>query len=425
MTIHVAIAIGLVGGLAFGLLASSTGSPALIATAEGIAPLGTAFVNLIKMVVVPLVATTLFSGVAGLGDIRKLGKVGGVTLLFFWGTTFVSIVIGMTVMTLMLPLASVEVAGEGLRSLAGIEIPGVSTAQEIPGPIAFVLGLIPDNPLRAAAEGALLPLIVFVALLGAAAATLKQEDNERLVGIADSLTAALVKLVNWILLVAPVGVFALAAPVTSRTGWAMLQSLAIFVVAIVVGLALFVSLIYVPAVKFLGQVNAIPFLRSCVGPQAIAFSTTSSAATLPAMLEVADKDLKISRFVASFVLSLGASINRAGSALFQGTAIVFLANLYGVPISLSSVGAVVLATFLVSLTVASVPAASVVTLAPALNTVGVPLEGLAVLLGVDRIPDMFRTATNVTGHLTTAVVVNNITGRNTDVGRSEIPHDKG
>ncbi len=425
MTIHVAIAIGLVGGLAFGLLASSTGSPALIATAEGIAPLGTAFVNLIKMVVVPLVATTLFSGVAGLGDIRKLGKVGGVTLLFFWGTTFVGIVLGMTIMTLMLPLASVEVAGEGLRSLAGIEIPGVSTTQEIPGPIAFVLGLIPDNPVRAAAEGALLPLIVFVGLLGAAAATLKQEDRERLVGIADSLTAALVKLVNWILLVAPVGVFALAAPVTSRTGWAMLQSLAVFVVAIVVGLALFVSLIYVPAVKFLGQVNPIPFLRSCVGPQAIAFSTTSSAATLPAMLEVADKDLKISRFVASFVLSLGASINRAGSALFQGTAIVFLANLYGVPISLSSVGAVVLATFLVSLTVASVPAASVVTLAPALNTVGIPLGGLALLLGVDRIPDMFRTATNVTGHLTTAVVVNNIAGRNTDVGQSEIPHDKG
>ncbi len=395
MTRSVAIALGLFAGLALGLLASATGSPVLHGLAEGVTPIGTAFMNLVRMVVIPLVVTSLFVGIAQLGDPRKLSRLGGFTLLFFWVTTFIAIVIGMVLMKVALPLAPVTVAAP----VAG------ETAQELPTTIDFLLGLIPSNPFEAAARGELLPLIVFTILFAAATGTLPGEHKARLMSIADALTGALIRLVHWILWTAPVGVFALAAPVTARSGWAMLQSLVAFVATVAVGLVIFIAAVYLPAVRLLGHMPVRLFLRALVGPSVIAFSTTSSAASLPAMMESAQDELRISRPVAGLVLSLGASINRAGSALFQGASIIFLASLYGVTIPPTVVGGAILATFFVSLTVTGVPSSGVVTLAPVLEVVGVPIAGLAVLLGVDRIPDMCRTATNVTGHMATSVVV--------------------
>jgi Na+/H+-dicarboxylate symporter len=402
MTNQVAIAVGLLAGLAFGLLASATGSPFLLRVAEDVAPIGTAFVNLVRMVVIPLVAATLFTGVAALGNPRRLGRLGGATLLFFWASSFIAIGIGMILMRGALALAPITAQAP----------PAGATTQELPGAVDFLVGLIPSNPFAAAAEGALLPLIVFTVLFAAAAGTLPNEYKAPLMTLAEAVTAALIKLVHWVLLTAPVGVFALAAPVTARSGWAMLQSLAVFVVAVAVGLVIFVGAVYLPAVRIIGRVPVGAFLRACVGPWAIAASTTSSAATLPAMMEAAAERLGVSRVVAGLVLSLGASLNRAGSALFQGAAIVFLAALFDVRIPPAGVGAAVLATFLVSLTVTGVPSASVVTLAPALDSVGVPLAGLAVLFGVDRLPDMLRTAVNVTGTIAAATVVERL-GRGT------------
>ena len=392
---HMGVAIGLIAGLLLGALAAATGSPVLLGVAAGVAPVGTAFMNAIQMVVIPLVVVVIFVGVARLGDPRKLGRLGGWSLGFWWLTTFPAILIGMGLMKL------------GLSFAPRITMPEVpeQAAPEIPGMIDFLLRLIPANPFAAAAQGALLPLIVFTVLLAAAAGTLAEDQRGRLVRLAEALSDALIRLVHWVLWTAPVGVFALAAPVTARTGWAMLQSLAVFIVTVVLGLFVFKGLVYLPAVRYLGRMKVSRFVTGTLGTYALGFSTTSSVATLPMMIEEADEKLELSPEVANLVIPLGASLNRAGSALFQGASIVFLASLFDVTIPVASLVGVVFATFLVAMTVAPVPSAGVMTLAPALDTAGVPLGGMAILLGVDRIPDMFRSATNMIGHMVAAVIV--------------------
>jgi len=397
MKLNLAIALGLVAGLLVGLAAAVTESPVLMAIAQGVEPIGTAFVNLLKMVVIPLVTSVVFVGVGRLGDLKRLGRMGAATLGFFAVTTVVSVLLGMGVMRLLLPYASPAAA-------AAVEAGG-ATAPAMPGMIEFLLGLIPSNPFAAAAEGALLPLILFTVLVAAAVGALGRDDRDRLLAFGNAVAAALIKLVHWMMLLAPLGVFALAAPVTARAGWAMLQTLAVFVIAVLAGEVIFVAAIYVPAVRFLGRMSVRRFLRGCVTPQVIAASTTSSPATVPAMLEAAEDELGIGQPVAGFVISLGAALGRAGAALFQGAGVVFLAWLYGVPLPLAGIGGALLATFIVSFTVPSIPGGSVLSLAPALGTIGIPLDGMAVLLGVDRIPDMARTATNVTGTLAITVIV--------------------
>ncbi len=403
MKLHIAIALGLVGGLLLGLLAAATESPSLMWFANAVEPLGTAFVNLLKMVVIPLVAAVVFVGVASLGDLRKLGRMGAATMAFFAVTAVIGVLMGMGAMKALLPLAS-DAASQAVTA-SSVEAPA------FPNVVEFFLSLIPSNPFQAAAEGALLPLIVFIVLFAAAAGVLPENDRDRLLTLANAVAAALIKLVNWILWVAPIGVFALAAPVTARAGWAMLQSLLAFVLAVVVGLVVYIAVVYVPAVKFLAGMPVRQFLKGCLTPQAIAAATTSSPATVPAMLEAANTELQISSPVASFVIPLGAALGRGGAALFQGAGIVFLAWLYGVSLAATGIGAAVLATFIVSFTVASVPGGSVLSMVPALTTVGIPIDGLAVLLGIDRVPDMARTATNVTGTLTAAVVVDRMEKR--------------
>lgn len=402
MKLHTAIALGLVGGLVFGLIAALTGSPVLTAIAVGVEPVGTAFVNLLKMVVIPLVVAVIFVGVGGMGDLRRLGRLGGATLLFFAATTLVSVVLGMGLMKALLFLAS-DAAREAVGG-------GTSQAPVLPGVVEFLLSLIPSNPFAAASEGALLPLIVFTILVAGAATTLTAEERDRLMNLAQAVAAALVRLVHWILLTAPVGVFALAAPITARTGWAMLQSLAAFILAVLLGLVIFVVAIYVPAVRFIGRMKVAEFFRASANPMIIAAGSASSAATLPAMLQAAETELRLSRPVSSFVIPLGSAIGRAGSALFQGASIVFLAWLYGAPLVASGIGGAIVATIIVSFTVAGIPAGGVMSLAPALGSVGIPLDGLAVLLGVDRIPDMARTTTNVVGVLAAGVVVERAAG---------------
>ncbi len=403
MKLHIAIALGLVGGLLLGLAAAATESPFLMSLANAVEPLGTAFINVLKMVVIPLVAAVIFVGVSSLGDLRKLGRMGAVTMSFFGVTAVIAVLLGMGTMKVLLPLAS-ESAALAI-SASSVDTPA------LPGLVDFLLGLIPTNPFQAAAQGTLLPLIVFIVLFAAAAGTLPEQDRDRLLTLASAVAAALIKLVNWILWVAPIGVFALAAPVTARAGWAMLQSLLAFVLAVVVGLTVYMSLVYVPAVKFIAGMSLRRFLRGCLTPQAIAAATTSSPATVPAMLEAADTELGISPPVSSFVIPLGAALGRGGTALFQGAGIVFLAWLYSVSLAASGISGAVIATFIVSFTVPSIPGGSVLGMAPALGTVGIPIDGLAVLLGVDRVPDMARTAMNVTGTLTATVVIDRMEQR--------------
>ena len=402
MKLYMAVAIGLVGGLLLGLVAALTQSPLLLGLAEGIEPIGTAFVSLLKMVVIPLVAAVIFVGVAALGDLKRLGQIGALTLLFFAATSAIGVLLGMGVMQLMLPLAN-EAAAQAVAS-------GSPEPRAIPGLVDFLLSLVPENPFRAAADGELLPLLVFTVLFAAATGALAERERDLLLSLGNAVTAALIKLVHWILWLAPIGVFALAAPVTARAGWAMLMSLGAFILAVLVGLTLLVAAVYLPAVRLLGGMPIGTFLKAIVNPLIIAASTSSTAASVPAMLEAAHEELHLSRSVASFVIPLGAGIGRMGTALFQGAAVVFLAWLFGVSLPAASIGGAVMATFMVSFTVAGIPAGGVVSLAPALDTVGVPLDGLGIILGVDRIPDMARTTTNVAGILAAAVVMDRMFG---------------
>jgi Na+/H+-dicarboxylate symporter len=411
--LHLAIAAGLLLGLGTGLLASATGSDLLLAIANASAPLGTAFMNAIRMVVIPLVMAVIFSGVAKLGDPRTLGRLGVMTLVFFWSTLIPAILIGMGAMRL------------GMVFAPEIAVPPTEagTAPELPGFVEFLVSLIPSNPFAAASSGALLPLIVFTALLAAATGTIEAGLRDRLIGLADALGAALIRMVHWILWTAPVGVFGLAAPVTARMGWSLLASLAVFIISVIAGLAVLMAVLYLPLLRVVAGMGPRRFLGGTFGGTAVAFSTTSTVAALPVMMEEAKGKLGVRPASATLILPLGASMYRPGSALFQGSAIIFLAHLFQVPIAPAAVGGALLATFLVSLTVAPVPSSGVVTLAPALDAVGIPLAGLAILLGVDRIPDMFRSAVNSLSQVSTAVLVDRWMGADDPRPRDPVPEE--
>ncbi len=394
------IALGLILGLIVGLGAAATDSALLHGIARESAPLGKVFINAIRMVVIPLVVTVIFSSVARLGDPKELGKIGGKTMAFYWITLIPAILIGMGVMTI------------GLRFAPELNMPEVegTSVPELQSITDFLVSLVPANPFAAAADGALLPLIVFTALFAAAAGTLATEQRERMIQASEDISAAMIKLVWWVLYTAPVGIFGLVAPATARLGWSLVQSLGIFIACVFVGLIILVLVVYLPILLWRAKIGPKRFFQSTMGAASVAFSTTSTAAAIPVSLEETTEKLGVSHKVADLLIPLGASMYRPGSALFQGAAIVFLAHVYSVPIAMGAAGAILLATFLVSLTVAPVPSSSVVTMAPALESIGVPVAGLALILGIDRIPDMMRSTVNVWGQITTAAVVDDKSG---------------
>jgi len=404
---HVWMALGLAAGLGLGLAAVLTHSPLLLAATRWLRPLGTLFLNLLSMVVIPLVATALFTGIAGLGDLRRVGRLGVRTLGFLWGTTLAAIVVGFVVAALLLPLAPITPDQQAaLRQTAAADSGAVGhAAEQITTGARFIVELIPSNPVRAAVDGNLLPLIVFITIFAAAAAALPDEKRHALTDLADVATQALIRIVRWVLLLAPLGIFAIVADAVAKFGLDLIKTMALFILTVIAGLAVFIAGVYLPAVAVVGRVGVRRYLRAIRASLLMAFSTTSSLTALPVMLEAAESDLRLSRTVASFVLPLGASVGRAGSALFQAVAVLFVARLYGIPLELGGMFQAGAAVFLASLTVASVPSASIVSLVPAFTAAGLPLTGLQLLLGFDRVPDMFRTMTNVFGTLTAATVV--------------------
>ncbi len=389
------ITLGLVLGLLVGLGASMTGNEILQTIARESAPLGKLFINAIKMVVLPLVVAVIFASVAKLGDPAKLGKIGGKTLAFYWVTLIPAIVIGMGVMTM------------GLKFAPSVKVPDAEPTKipELQSITDFIVSLVPANPFAAAANGSLLPLIVFTALLAAATGTLAAEKRERMVTGAEDISEALIKMVWWILYLAPIGIFGLIAPATAKMGWGLLQSLTIFIICVFIGLLILMVFLFLPLNLFIAKMSPKKFLSGTLGAMSVAFSTTSTAAAIPVSLKESTENLGVSETTADLLIPLGASLYRPGSALFQGAAIVFLAHIFGVPIALGEAGAIIFATFLVSLTVAPVPSSSIVTMAPALQSIGVPATGLGILFGIDRIPDMMRSCVNVLGQITTAVLV--------------------
>lgn len=396
------IAIGLVLGLIVGLSAAASGAGWLNDLATLSAPFGRLFINAIRMVVIPLVVALVFASLARAGGAAIRGTVQK-TAIFYGLILFPGIALGMGVTSLLLRFAPETAAPEG----AGPDVP------ELPSLIDFVVGLLPANPFAAAASGALLPLLVFAALLGLATGALEAERRVRMVRGAEDFSAALIKLVHWVLWLAPIGVFGLIAPATARLGWDLVANLGLFIAGVLIALALLVGLIYVPALIWQSRMSPAKFFSGTVQSASVAFATTSTAAAIPVTLENTIDRLGVSRGTAEFLIPLSASIFRPGSALFQGAAIVFLAHLFDIDLGPAGYMTALFATFIVSLTVAPVPSASVMTLAPALTTLGITSAGLGLLLGIDRIPDMFRSAVNVWGHIVVAVLADNKTSRET------------
>ncbi len=364
-------------------------------------PIGAAFMRLITMVIVPLVFSSLVVGVASLGDVRKLGRLGVRTLALYLSTTAAAVSIGLVCANLLQPGAFID---EGSRVALQAQFDDAAGAQvdkaaEAPSMIDNLLAIIPLNPVASLASGDMLQVIFFALLFGIALTLLDEERARPVVTFMDRVQEAMVVIIHVVMKVAPFGVAALVAEVVGTSGWSVLGGLLVYGLTVLVGLALHLALVYGALLKSLARLPLVDFLRAIRPAQLIAFSTSSSSATLPVSMECAEQNLGVSNPVASFVIPLGATVNMDGTALYQGVAAVFIAQVFQIDLGWGEQLAIVATATMASIGAAGVPGAGMVTLAMVLTATGIPTVGVALILGMDRLLDMFRTAVNVTGDL--------------------------
>jgi proton glutamate symport protein len=410
MQLYTKILLGLILGAVFGFVANAAGIVWMQNLFVALEPIGTAFIRLITMIIIPLVVASLMVGTASLGDLAKLGRIGGKTVAFYLCTTAVAVTIGLLVSNVVRPGARIDdttrdaLAAEGAVDAAG----AMTLAEEAPTVVETLLGLIPRNPVQAAAELDLLPLIFFTIIFAAAVSVIAPGRRDAVITFFEGVNDASMVVIDWVMKLAPYAVFVLIASVISQFGLDLLRSLLIYSGVVVVGLLLHLTITYGLAVRFLARLPFGTFLKRISNAPLVAFSTSSSSATLPVTMEVAEERVGISKPVSSFVLPLGATINMDGTALYQAVAVMFIAQIYGIEMGIVEQLIIVLTATLASIGAAGVPSAGIITLIIVLNAVGLGQHvqaGIALILGVDRILDMIRTAVNVTGDLTAAAVV--------------------
>ena len=370
-------------------------------------PIGQLFMRLIKMVVVPLVFASLLVGVASLGDIRKLGRLGSRTLGLYLGTTAVAVSIGLACAYVVQPGQFIDPADRTvlLAQFGAAAGDRMSAAAVSPSMVDTLLDIIPTNPIDSLTSGNMLQIIFFAIVLGVAITALGPEENASVVSLFEKLQNALIVIIGWVMALAPYGVAALVAEVIGTSGISVLTALLVYGCTVVLGLAIHGGLVYGGLVRLIGRLSWSSFMRAARPAQLIAFSTSSSSATLPVSIECAEKNIGVSNPVASFVLPLGSTVNMDGTALYQGVAAIFIAQVFQTDLSFGSQLSIVLAATMASIGAAGVPGAGMITLALVLTSTGIPTVGLALILGVDRILDMFRTAVNVTGDLAITTVM--------------------
>ena len=410
MQLYTKILIGLILGAVVGIAANLSGSAGFQNLLGSLEPIGTAFIRLITMIVVPLVVASLLVGTASLGDLRKLGRIGGKTLAFYMGTTAIAVTIGLGISNLVEPGSGVaETTRDELTARYGVDAEArVQLAAEAPSAVEALMEIIPRNPVQAAAEMDLLPLIFFTLMFGAALTAVREDRREAVLRVFHGINDASMMLINWIMELAPYAVFFLIASVVANFGLDLLQSLLVYTLTVVAGLLLHALGTYALILRFLAGVNPLAFYKRIAAAPLFAFSTSSSSATLPLTMETAEEQVGISEEVSSFVLPLGATINMDGTALYQAVAVMFIAQIYGIDLSVMDQLIVVLTATAASIGAAGVPSAGIITLIIVLNSVGLQGQvqaGIALILGVDRILDMLRTAVNVTGDLSCATFV--------------------
>ena len=406
---HWRILVALALGLGYGVAATFLGLGDF--TADWIAPFGTIFLRLLLLIAVPLVLASLITGIASLADLQKLSRIGGKTIAIYLGTTFVALLIGLSVVNIVRPGETVpDNLRERLQSTYATDI----SDREVAAQDARERGpLVPENILGAATNNRAMLQVVFVAFLfGIALMLLPRQQAKPLLDVFESLNAVIIKIVEMVIQFAPVGVFALiAGTITAVSGdspsdvFQLLSALAVYCATVLLGLTMHAFLVYPALLRVFTPVKVREFLAGIVPAQLVAFSTSSSAATLPVTMKNVERNLGVSSEVTSFVLPLGATINMDGTALYQAVAAVFIAQALGIPLDLGAQATIVFTALLASIGTAAVPSAGIVMLVIVLESVGVPVAGIALILGVDRILDMCRTAANVTGDAAVAVIV--------------------
>ena len=410
MQLYTKIFIGLVVGVAVGLIANLAGLVWLQQGLVALRPVGTAFIKLITMLVVPLVVASLLVGTASLGDIRKLGRIGGKTVAYYLVTTAIAVTIGLILSNIIRPGSRIDPATrDSLAAQFSSEAAGrVALAAESPGVVDVLLNMIPSNPFQAAAQMELLPLIVFTIIFGAAVSLVADERRDAVLNFFHGVNDAVMVVIDWVMKLAPYAVFVLIGAVVAEFGLDLLRSLLVYALTVITALLIHAFGTYGALVRALARLNPATFFRRIAEVPLVAFSTSSSSATLPVTMETAEEKLGVSKEVSSFVLPLGATINMDGTALYQAVAVMFIAQIYGVPMGIAEQLTIVLTATLASIGAAGVPSAGIITLILVLNSVGLGTQaqaGIALILGVDRILDMMRTAVNVTGDLTAAAFV--------------------
>ncbi len=363
--------------------------------AEYIKPIGVLFINLIKMLIVPLIFSSLVVGICSMDDVKKMGRIGAKSFGLYLLTTAVAITIGLAVGTILQP-------GAGLNMQMPAEL---AAAKEAPSFISTLLNMVPKNPVAAMSSGSVLQIIVFALMLGVAI-NLAEEKGKPVAAVFESFAEIMYKMTHMVMAFAPYGVFALMAWVAGKYGLDVLLPLGKVIAGVYLGCILHVLLtLTFGGIMMTARLNPVRYWRGIIDAQAVAFTTTSSSGTLPVTMECARTNLGVSRPVSSFVLPLGATINMDGTALYQGVAALFVAQAFGIDLTTGQYITIILTSTLASIGSAGVPGAGLIMLSLVLTSVGLPLEGLAVIAGIDRILDMARTTVNVTGDLMVSVLI--------------------
>lgn len=413
--LHWQIIIGLVLGLLWGLAASLWGFSGF--TTDYIQPVGTIFINLLKLIAIPLVLASLIVGVTSLNDMAKLSRMGGKTIGIYLVTTMLAITIGLTVVNVIQPGDALpQETQENLMASYQQNLEGSSQdAQEVMDRnlLDFFVDIVPVNFFTAASDNANMLQVVFLAiLLGIGIIQIPVQKGEVLINFFDALNDVIIKIVDYIMMLAPYGVFALMAGVIvdlagDDLGQALnlLGALGWYCIAVLLGLFLHLMLVYSGLFKLFSQMKLRDFFRAIRPAMLVGFSTSSSSATLPVTMDRVENNVGVDEEVSSFVLPVGATINMDGTSLYQAVAAVFIAQALGMDLTILQQLSIVITATLASVGAAGVPGAGIIMLVIVLQAVNVPVEGIALILGVDRILDMCRTAVNITGDAAVSVAV--------------------
>ncbi len=418
MQLHWKIIIGLILGTIYGIASAINGWSNF--TQDYIAPFGTIFLNLLKLIAVPLVVSSLITGVASLSDTRKLSRIGMKTILLYIGTTAVAVSIGLILVNLLEPGSAIPDSYQETLSNEYIEKAAdkknaANSVQKNRGPLQPLVDMVPSNIFSAASNNSNMLQVVFISIIfGISLIGIDRKFSKPVLDFLEGINQLIIKLVEMIMYFAPYGVFALIAKTISSVSGdisqisSILSALLFYMGVVIAGLFMHMSLTYISILKFFTNISLKHFFKS-IGPvQLVAFSTSSSGATLPVTMKRCEKDLGVSEEISSFVLPLGATINMDGTALYQGVAAVFIAQAVGMDLTFADQFTIVATAVLASIGTAAVPGAGIIMLVIILEAINVPSEGIALILGVDRILDMIRTTTNVTGDATIACAMDSL-----------------